>query len=125
MCSKTRAILLSIVAATASSFAMADTLVNVKTEVVRYDDIRLISDVGAAVMYVRIRSAAVRACGGPIDSLQISQQKRYTTCVDDALSKAVSEVNSPVLSKYYDSKRGAAVPGSIAAPSATAVAKAR
>ena len=125
MRSKTRMLLLSLVALTASSLAMADTQVNVKSEVVRYDDIRLISDVGAAVMYVRLKSAAERACGGPIDTLQISQQKRYGACVADAMSKAVSDVNSPVLSKYFESKRGAPAPGSTGAPSATAVANAR
>jgi len=92
MCSKTRMLLLALVATTVSSVATADALVNVKSEVVRCDDIRLISDVGAAVMYIRLRSAAERACGGPVDSMQIAQQKRYRTCVDDAVSTAVSEV---------------------------------
>jgi UrcA family protein len=118
-------LLLALVATTASSIATADALVNVKSEVVRYDDIRLISDVGAAVMYIRLRSAAERACGGPVDPMQIAQQKRYRTCVDDAVSTAVSEVNSPVLSRYFEKKRGAPAPGSITAPSTTAVAKAR
>ncbi len=117
-------LLLSIVAVTASSLAMADALVNVKSEVVRYDDIRLISAVGAAVLYGRLHGAAERVCGGPIDSLQIVRQRRYRACVDDALSKAVADVNSPVLGKYFESRRGAPVPGSISVPSATAVAKA-
>ena len=125
MRSKTCLLLLSIVAATASSLAMADAIVNVKSEVVRYDDLRLISDVGAAVMYARLHSAADRVCGGPADSLQIAQQKRYRACVDDALSKAVADVNSPILSKYFESRRAAPVPGSIGVPSTTAVAKAR
>ena len=122
---KSRMILLSIVAITASPLAMADSLVNVKTEVVRYDDIRLISTVGAAVLYGRIRSSADRVCGGPVDAQQIAAQKRYRTCVDEAVSKAVSEVNSPLLSQYYDSKRNSPAPDSISKPNATAVAKAR
>ena len=125
MRSKTRVLLLSILAVTASSLAMADALVNVKSEVVRYDDIRLISTVGAAVLYGRLHGAAVRACGGPVESLQLAQQKRYRACMDDTLSKAVADVNSPVLGKYFESRRGAPVPGGISAPSSAAVAKAR
>jgi len=125
MRSKTRMLLLSIVAMAASPLATAGSLVIVKSEVVRYDDIRLISAVGAAVLYGRLHGAAERVCGGPIDSLQVGQQKRHRACVDDALSQAVADVNSPVLSKYFESKRGAPVPGGNSAPSATAVAKAR
>lgn len=125
MRSKTRMLLSSIVALAASSLAMADALVTVRSEVVRYDDIRLISAVGAAVLYGRLQGAADRACGGrPIDSLQIVQQKRYRACVDEALSKAVADVNNPVLSQYVDSKRGTPAPGGISDPNATAVAKA-
>jgi UrcA family protein len=121
---KSRMILLSIAALTASPLAMADALVNVKTEVVRYDDVRLISTVGAAVLYARVRNAAERVCGGPVDTQQIALQKRYRTCVDEAVSKAVSEVNSPLLSQYYEAKRNSATADSISKPSATAVAKA-
>ena len=126
MRSMSRMLLLSIVAIAASPLAMADALVNVKTETVRYDDVRLISTVGAAVLYGRLRNAADRVCGGPVDGQQIAAQKRYRTCVDDAMSTAVSEVNNPLLSQYFESKRRAApAPDSINAPSATAVAKAR
>ena len=125
MRSKSRLLLLSLVAIIASPLAMADALVNVKTEVVHYDDVRLISNVGAAVLYGRLRSAAERVCGGPVDSQQIAAHKRYRICMDEAVSKAVSEVNNPLLSQYFESKRRAPAQDGISAPSATAVAKAR
>lgn len=107
MSSKTRMLLVSALAVTASSLAMADSTVTVKTEVVRYDDVRLISNVGAAVLYGRLRSAAERACGGPNDRQQLANDARSRACVDDALSKAVAEVNQPLLTIYYESKRRA------------------
>lgn len=105
MSSKTSTFLLSALAVVASSFAMADTAVTVKSEVVKYDDIRLISNVGAAVLYGRLRSAAERACGGPIDRQQMAIEARYRACVDDAVAKAVADVNQPLLTIYYENKR--------------------
>ena len=125
MRSKTRMFLLTVLAVTATSAAMADSRVMVKSELVRYDDIRLISTVGAAVLYGRLRSAADRTCGGPADNLPLAQKQRYKVCVDEALANAVADVNHPVLTKFYETKRNApAAPSTTPAP-ATAVAKAQ
>lgn len=125
MRSKTHMLLLSILAVTASSLAMADTSVNVKTETVRYDDLRLISTVGAAVLYGRLKGAAERVCGGPMESAQIAEQKRYRTCVDDALTKAVADVNHPLLTQFFELKRSKSVPASTEVTNPSAVADAR
>jgi UrcA family protein len=122
MSSKIRTIFFSAFLLVASSFAMADSVVNVKSETVRYDDVRLISAVGAAVLYGRLRHAAERACGS-LDGKTPQLASRYRACVDDAVSKAVAEVNEPVLTKYYESKRNAPTP-TIGKPSPTAVAQA-
>ena len=108
MRSKIHMLLLSLLAVCGSSLALADaaTAVNVKTETVRYDDIRLISAVGAAVLYGRLHNAAERACGGPIDTVPLQQRTRYKACVEDAVAKAVADVNSPMLTWYLESKRG-------------------
>src|SRR4051812_36895842 len=106
MRSKIHMLLLSLLAVGGSSIVMADALVTVKTEAVRYDDIRLISAVGAAVLYGRLHSAADRACGGPLDTVPLQQRSRYKACVDDAVAKAVADVNSPMLTWYLESKRG-------------------
>jgi UrcA family protein len=106
MRSKIHMLLLSLFAVCGASLAMADTAVTVKTETVRYDDIRLISAVGAAVLYGRLHNAAERACGGPLDTVPLQQRSRYKSCVDDAVAKAVGDVNSPMLTWYLESKRG-------------------
>ena len=50
-------LLATVLAVTASSLAMADALVAVKSETVNYEDLRLSSRVGVAVLYGRIRTA--------------------------------------------------------------------
>jgi UrcA family protein len=127
MRSKIHMLLFSTLVVAASQFAMAGTAVTVKTEVVRYDDVRIISAVGAAVLYSRIRAAAERACGGPVDSLQLARKTRHQACVDEAVAKAVADVNNSMLTWYYDSKRGASTQhsDSTAPNNNSAVAKAR
>jgi UrcA family protein len=122
MRSTIHSLLFLALASVASSFAMADTVVTVKSETVRYDDLRLISAVGAAVLYGRLRGAAERACSS-LDGKTPQLSSRYRACVDDTVAKAVAEVNEPVLTKFYESKRAAPTP-SVGTPSATAVAKA-
>ncbi len=110
MRSKIHMLLLSLLAICGCPVAMADAPVNtqvtVKSETVRYDDVRLISAVGAAVLYNRVRAAAERACGGPLETVPLQQRQSYKHCVDDAVAKAVADVNSPMLTWYLESKRG-------------------
>lgn len=124
MRSKTRMLLLSILACTTSSLAMADGSVNVKSETVRYDDLRLISNVGASVLYARLRKAAEHVCGSPIDAAQLPQQRGFRACVDDALAKAVVDVNHPVLTQYAAIRRNSSAPSTPGITTVTAVAKA-
>jgi UrcA family protein len=123
MRSKIHMLLLSLLATGGTSLAMAtDPIVTVKTETVRYGDIRLISAVGAAVLYGRLQNAAERACGGPLETVPLVQRARFKSCVDDAVAKAVSDVNNPMLTWYQDSKRGKSTEN---ASSGGSVAKAR
>jgi UrcA family protein len=122
MHSTIRTLLFAMLAAVASSVVMADSTVTVKNEVVRYDDLRLISAVGAAVLYGRLRGAAERACG-VLDGKQPQLSARYRVCVDESIAKAVAEVNEPVLTAYFESKRAAPQTPTIGKPSATAVAQ--
>ena len=123
MRSKIHMLLLSILTVCGGSLAMADTQVNVKTETVRYDDIRLISAVGAAVLYGRLHNAAERACGGPLDTVPLQQRARFKTCVEEAVAKAVADVNNPMLTWYQESKHGNTSENASSSPAP--VAKAR
>jgi UrcA family protein len=107
--SKTRVLLATLLAVAAGSQALAaDPVVTIKTETVRFDDLRLISNVGAAQLYARMSRAAERACDGPIDTSQLARYARYRACVDEAIAKAVADVNHPVLNGFYETKRAAA-----------------
>ena len=123
MRSKTCTLLVSALAVAASSVAMADTLVNVKSETVRYDDLRLTSQVGVAVLYGRLRGAAERACGSS-ENTDLAAKARYRSCYDDALSKAVVSVDHAGLTEYHQLKRGTTTP-IVTVPSVTVVAKSR
>jgi len=118
----THYLLIAAALALASSFAQADALVNVKTETVRYDDIRMTSPVGIAVLYGRLRGAADRACAAGESSQDLAQKARFKACYDDALARAVASVNNVQLTAYYASKRGTYIPSS-AVQSVTVVAK--
>jgi UrcA family protein len=123
MRTKIQVLLLSFLAVGGSSLAMAsDPFVTVKTETVKYGDLRLISAVGAAVLYGRLTGAAERACGGPLETVPLVQRQRFKQCVDEAIAKAVTDVNNPMLTWYRESKRGNT---SENASSGNSVAKAR
>ncbi len=47
--------------------------------------------------------AAVR-----LETVPLAQRQRFKVCVDDAVAKAVADVNNPMLTWYQDSKRGKA-----------------
>ncbi|HEY8509414.1 MAG TPA: UrcA family protein [Steroidobacteraceae bacterium] len=107
---KTTTLLVSALALLASSLAMAEgLLVNVKSEVVRYDDIRLSSKVGVAVLYGRLRQAAERACA-PLYGVDLPAKNRYRKCFDEALGKAVATVAHSGLTEYYEQRRGVTAP---------------
>ena len=116
-------LLSAALAVTAGPLAMADALVNVKTETVRYDDLRLTSPVGVAVLYGRLRAATEHACAS-LDSVQLSAKARHRACLDESLAKAVKDVNHQGLTEYYEYKRGVAAAPTVAVPSVTVVAKA-
>jgi UrcA family protein len=104
MRSKIAILAISTLAAIASMPVHAEPAVTVKSEVVRYGDLRLISAVGAAVLYARLRAAAERVCGGPLEGRPVGQATRIRNCIDDTLAKAVADVNQPVMTQYYESR---------------------
>jgi UrcA family protein len=73
-------------------------------KVVSFKDLNLNSPEGAAVLYKRIKSAAYDVCGGP-DRYDLSQFK-VEICVRDAVSRAVVQVNNPMLTSLHESKTG-------------------
>jgi UrcA family protein len=76
-------------------------------KVVGFKDLNLGSTEGAAVLYRRIKSAAAEVCGER-DRLYLAQQSATQTCIDEAVARAVGEVNNPMLTSLYNAKNGKA-----------------
>jgi UrcA family protein len=75
-------------------------------KVVSFRDLNLNSPEGVAALYGRIKSAAYDACGNP-DRFDLSQLK-LQTCIKDAVSRAIADVNSPMLTSLYQAETGKA-----------------
>jgi UrcA family protein len=73
-------------------------------KVVSFKDLNLNSPEGVAVLYGRIKSAANDVCGSP-NRYDLSQLK-LQTCIKDAVSRAIVQVNNPMLTSLYESKTG-------------------
>ena len=72
---------------------------------VHYSDINLADSAGAKLLYERLMTAADLVCA-PYKGDELAQQKPYRSCVRQAVSVAVADINSPMLTSYYVSKGG-------------------
>jgi UrcA family protein len=75
-------------------------------KVVSFKDLNLDTPEGVAVLYRRIKSAANEVCGNP-DRYDLSQLK-LQVCIKDAVSRAITQVNRPMLTSLYNEKTGKA-----------------
>jgi UrcA family protein len=64
---------------------------------VSYADLDLGHAVGARVLFERIKSASIRACGGAPDVRVLKQRLAFNQCVEAATSQAVAQVGAPIL----------------------------
>ena len=80
---------------------------------VHYSDLNLNTQAGAAVLYKRIRNAAVEVCGD-VDARQLAEAKAAKACVDRAIFTGVRSVNAPKLSSEYNARAGVAQPINVA-----------
>lgn len=74
---------------------------------VRYSDLNLNTQAGAAVLYKRIRSAAEQVCGD-VDVRRLDEVAAGKACVDRAISSSVHSVNNPLLTRVYSTHVGPA-----------------
>jgi len=99
-------VLLAALAAGTAQVTLADTVDPTPLlQRVRYSDINLADSAGAKLLYERLMTAADLVCA-PYKGDALAQQKPYRFCVRQAVSAAVADVNSPMLTSYYISKGG-------------------
>jgi len=78
-----------------------------KSITVSYSDLDLTSDSGARAMLARLKSAAVKACGGPAvfnsvyDVAPDYVRTVYAKCQNDAMAGAVASLHAPLVSTLY------------------------
>jgi UrcA family protein len=77
----------------------------VRQKTVSFRDLNVSNPEGAAVLYKRIKSAASEVCG-TWDSF--SQRPAVMACIDEAVSRAVAQVNRPMLTSLHQAKTGKA-----------------
>jgi len=76
---------------------------------VHYSDLNLNTQVGAEVLYKRIRFAAEQVCGD-VSSRQLAQAAAARACVDKAVTAGVRAVNNGQLTSAYNKHFGVAQP---------------
>lgn len=70
--------------------------------VVRYTDLDLTREEGAAVLARRINVAARAICGAEPRPNDLGEYFRYRTCVNDSAEAAVHEVGAPMVIAIYE-----------------------
>jgi UrcA family protein len=74
---------------------------DVPRQVVKYVDLNLNSLAGVSTLYSRIRQAAIRVCGDPAATRELSRSTRLKTCNEQAVERAVNAVNSSALTSVH------------------------
>lgn len=89
------AALASIGTQAASAAQPADTAVSV-----RYADLNLNTDAGAATLYDRLQVAAQQVCGA-VNARDVARQGAAARCRNEVVAEAVSHISSPQLAAVF------------------------
>jgi len=73
---------------------------------VRYTDLNLDRPADVSRLYSRIRGAAESVCGEPDPAYDFWVNPAWQRCVNDAIGRAVFQVDRPALSAYYQRQLG-------------------
>jgi len=73
---------------------------------VKYADLDLNRDAGVAALFSRIKTAAREVCE-PMDVFFLNLVRQQYNCSQDAIARAVADVNAPLLTSYFLEKASA------------------
>jgi UrcA family protein len=76
---------------------------------VKFADLDVSRPQDAAVLYDRIRGAAEKVCS-PYEAGGFAAKMHLDACINKAISKAVTTVDAPALSRVYSAKMGTTLP---------------
>jgi UrcA family protein len=80
--------------------ATADRLDSLPARKVKYGDLDLNRDAGVAALFSRIKTAAREVCQ-PVDVVFLNLVRQRYNCSQDAIARAVADVNAPLLTSYF------------------------
>jgi UrcA family protein len=100
-----RLVLASVLIATASVAQADSTSVALSSDgrlrqTVEYSDLNLTNSLGAQKLYGRLNAAAKVVCA-PLATRGLKSHVKHRSCVNEALTAAVVEVNQPLLTKIH------------------------
>ena len=72
---------------------------------VTFADLDIARPLGAAVLYSRIRSAAIKVCA-PFWATGLANKTLLDSCIHKAIADAVTTVDQPELSRIFSAKNG-------------------
>lgn len=94
-------VLAGLVAGPVSALAATSgRLDDVPSRKVKYYDLDLSRDAGVATLFSRIKTAAREVCE-PTDVFFLSLVRQRYACSQDAIARAVADVNAPLLTSYF------------------------
>jgi UrcA family protein len=85
--------------------AKADPFLEVATRKVKYRDLDLTRSADAAALYARIRSAAKEVCQPSFTTYAWDSVVKEHRCMDQAITRAIADVNAPLLTSYHQGKQ--------------------
>lgn len=100
-------VLVTVMTSALSPASNASSSEGTRMQEVHYADLDITREPGAERLYKRIRSAAREICGTP-GIEQIINASTIRRCAEEATARAVAQVNSPALTRYYEEKNGSA-----------------
>lgn len=83
--------------------ASSGRLDDVPSRKVKYGDLDLSRDAGVAALFSRIKTAAREVCE-PVDVVFLNLVRQRYNCSQDAIARAVADVNAPLLTSYFVEK---------------------
>jgi UrcA family protein len=95
------ATLATILASHGAIAATVESHYEVSQRIVRFADLDITRSAGAATLYARITSAARAVCGPSLSSREFGSSSQTRQCQEQAIERAVTDVNAPALTSYH------------------------
>jgi UrcA family protein len=100
-CVAIAALTITVLIPVATALAAAPAAETMPQVVVKYADLDLATDAGAATLLHRIEGAARQVCGNPRELQPLERSQLVKHCNAEAIARAVTEVGAPKVTLVY------------------------